>query len=100
MTPVPLAPEARDQLARLRRHYLDRDRPEAAEKLRGAVAEAVARIQAAPLRGLPAPRPYPQLASPGRLWIKSGPYWIAYSPAPMAITAIFHESADIPNRLR
>ncbi|MFZ4409980.1 MAG: type II toxin-antitoxin system RelE/ParE family toxin [Paracraurococcus sp.] len=100
MTPVPLSPEARDQIARLRRHYLDRDRPEAAEKLRGAIVEATARIRTAPCRGLPAPRPYPQLARPGRYWIKVGVYWVAYRAEPPAINAIFHEAADIPNRLR
>jgi hypothetical protein len=53
-----------------------------------------------PQAGLAAPRPYPVLAQPGRLWIKAGRYWIAYGirPAP-AIVAVFHETADIPRRM-
>lgn len=100
MIPVPLTALARDQLTSLRRHYLARGRPEAAGKLRAAVVEASARIRKAPLQGLPAPRPYLRLARPGRLWVKAGAYWVAYTTDPLLITAIFHESADIPNRLR
>jgi hypothetical protein len=48
----------------------------------------------------PAPRPYPDLAHPGRAWIKVDRYWIAYSTrkAP-AIVAVFYDSADTPSRL-
>jgi hypothetical protein len=58
------------------------------------------RISAHPNRGLPAPRPYPGLARPGRAWIKSGRYWIAYRTRPrLLIVAVFYETADIPGRI-
>lgn len=49
--------------------------------------------------GLPAPRAYPALARPGRLWIKAGHYWIAYRQgSPPVILAVFYETSD-PGRL-
>jgi hypothetical protein len=49
--------------------------------------------------GLPAPRPYPELARPGQAWLKAGRYWIAYGTgAPPVILAVFFETADIPGR--
>jgi hypothetical protein len=48
----------------------------------------------------PAPRPYPELVQPGRLWLKAGRYWIAYRTHPTpAIVAVFFETANIPGRL-
>ncbi len=38
-------------------------------------------IVANPALGLAAPRPYPHLALPGRLWIKAGRYWVTYRGA-------------------
>jgi len=53
-----------------------------------------------PSAGLPAPRPYPQLALPGRRWIKSGRYWILYRDTPpLVIVGVFFETSDIPSRL-
>jgi hypothetical protein len=47
-----------------------------------------------------APRSYPEIARPGRLWIKSGRYWIAYSPNnPPVIVGVFYDTADIPGRI-
>ena len=100
MTLVPLTSLAKQQFTALRLHYLARERLEALRNLNRVLIDASARIRSAPMRGMPAPRPYPSLVTPGWFWLKSGPYWIAYSPAPLAITAIFHESSDIPNRLR
>jgi hypothetical protein len=78
--------EALEQVRALRHHY-----------------EALARDAAirALDRALPAPRPYPQLARPGRAWIKSGRYWVAYrtGPAPV-IVAVFFETVNIPGRLQ
>jgi len=52
-----------------------------------------------PETGLPAPRPYPQLARADQAWVKSGAYWICYSTAPPpVILAVFYETADIPGR--
>jgi len=68
--------------------------------LRASLAGAWEKIVANPAAGLAAPRPYPQLAYPGRLWIKAGRYWIAYRMTPVpVIVAVFHETADIPGRL-
>ncbi len=50
---------------------------------------------------MPAPRPYPALTRVGWLWLKQGPYWFAYVDHPNGATiqAVFHESANIPQRL-
>jgi hypothetical protein len=40
------------------------------------------------------------LARPGRAWIHSGRYWIAYSTTePAGIVAVFYDAADIAGRL-
>ena len=68
--------------------------------LLAAVDEAIAKIDQKQEAGLPAPRPYPELARPGRLWVKAGRYWVTYrTTEPPIIVGVFHESADIPNRL-
>ncbi len=65
-----------------------------------ALREARDAIQANPGGGLPAPRPYPTLARPGRHWIKSGRYWIAWRRHPVPkIVAVVYDQADIPNRV-
>jgi hypothetical protein len=64
-----------------------------------ALAAAESSIARNPHGGLAAPRPYPQLVRPGRLWTKAGRYWIAYSPDPLVILAVFYDSADIPGRI-
>lgn len=48
-----------------------------------------------------AARPYPSLVRPGWKWTKEGRYWIAFREGKHgpAISAIFHEAADIPRRL-
>jgi hypothetical protein len=62
------------------------------------LAEAAHNIATKP--GLPAPRPYPQLAVAGKAWTRAGRYWISYSTTdPPVIEAVFYETADIPRRL-
>ena len=64
------------------------------------LAEAERKIEHDPAAGLAAPRPYPQLAHPGRAWIKSGRYWVAYDTAdPPVIIGVFFETSDIPRRM-
>ena len=70
-------PEGRRHLRALYAYYEERDRPEAA-RLRNALTAAWEKITTSPGAGLRAPRPYPQLAQPGRSWLKSGRYWIGY----------------------
>jgi plasmid stabilization system protein ParE len=91
--------EAERLVADLLAFYLKRERPAAIAALRSALQEAERTILAAPARGLPSPSPYPSLAKPGRLWRKSGSYWIAYDPTALAILAVFHETANMPARL-
>jgi plasmid stabilization system protein ParE len=76
---IALTPEARRHVRALYAHYEERDRPEAARALRNALTGAWEKIITSPGAGLPAPRPYKQLAQPGRTWLKSGRYWIAVS---------------------
>jgi len=98
---IRLSRAARAQVLSLASYYDNLDRPEAVRNLRDIIARAGARIDAQ--RGLffPAPRPYPDLTRPGWLWLKEGPYWIAYvsDPRGAVIQVIFHEAADIPSRL-
>ena len=50
--------------------------------------------------GLPAPRPYPELARPGHAWTHAGRYWVVFSTTdPPVIEAVFYDEADIPGRL-
>jgi plasmid stabilization system protein ParE len=98
---IRLSRTAQVQVSGLAHYYEDLDRPEAAKNLRTIVAKAGGRIETR--RGLffPAPRPYPNLARPGWIWLKEGAYWIAYTQEKggAVIQAIFHEAADIPRRI-
>jgi len=97
---VEYLPGALRQVDDLLRHYEDRQRDGAARALLVALQAAERRIDEQPDAGLPAPRPYKQLAQPGRLWLKSGRYWVAYSTTqPPVIVAVFYETADIPRRI-
>lgn len=97
---IRLGSEAERQAAELLQHYARLARPEAGRNLVTALDQAAAQIERSPSAGLQAPRPYPFLARLGRLWIKVGRYWIAYSTTdPPVILAIFHDAANIPGRL-
>ena len=80
-------------------HYEQLERPEAVAALVKALETAVASIVANPAAGLPAPRPYPELAARNRRWLKTGRYWVAYSlTQPPIILGVFYDAADIPGR--
>jgi plasmid stabilization system protein ParE len=97
---IRLSDEAERQLAALLRHYTRIGRPEAKRNLISAIDGAVDHIERDPAGGLPAPRPYPDLARPGRAWIKVGRYWIAYSTTqPPVIVGVFFDTANIPRRI-
>jgi plasmid stabilization system protein ParE len=98
---IRLSRAARAQVSQLTRYYADHDRPEAVRNLRGALARAAERIEARRGPFLPTPRPYPSVARPGWQWLKQGSYWIGFASdmrGPI-IRAVFHEAADIPNRM-
>lgn len=97
---IPLSPEAGAQLEALEQFYVEKQRPQAVRNLAHALAEASLIIANVPERGLPAPRPYPDLSALGLLWLKRGRYWIAYDPAVPIIAGVFFETDDIPNRIR
>lgn len=81
-------------------HYEGLGRLAAARNLLAALETAAQRIEANPFAGLPAPRPYPTLAKPGRLWLHAGAYWIAYTlTEPAVIQAVIYDTANIPRRL-
>jgi plasmid stabilization system protein ParE len=93
-------PTAARQIADPRRHYEERGRPEPTAALNTALETAERRVAEQPEAGLPAPRPYPELARSGLAWIKVGRYWITYrTKPPPVIVAVFYEMADIPRRL-
>jgi plasmid stabilization system protein ParE len=97
---IGLSPQAASQLDALLAHFERLNRIEAAENLSTALERASARILRAPNGGLRAPRPYPRLARLGFRWIKEGRYWIAYmNREPSIIVGVYHEAADIPNRV-
>ena len=96
-----LGPRAEWQVDDLLAHFERINRPEATRNLIRALRQAAARIERAPDAGLPAPRPYPALASLGLRWIKEGAYWISYTydGGDPVIAGVFHEAADIPRRV-
>ncbi len=98
---IRLSRAARAQVTELAKHYEDRDRPEAIRNLRAAIARAAERIEAQRGRFYPAPRPYPDLMRRGWLWLKEGPYWIAYAadPGGAVIQVVFYETANMPKRI-
>jgi len=59
---IVLTPRAAQQVRALRRHYETRGRPEATRNLVAAIETAWHRITTDPSAGLPAPRPYPNVA--------------------------------------
>ena len=63
------------------------------------LAEASIIILNVPGRGLPAPRPYPELSLLAHLWLKRGRYWIAYDLVGPVIAGVFFDTDDIPNRI-
>jgi hypothetical protein len=93
---VEVSPEAAEQIRRLNDHYVDLKRSAALRNLADALHRAKIRIATRPLEGLPAPRPYPDLADLGLRWIKEASYWIAYDPAGTSIAGIFYDTANIP----
>jgi plasmid stabilization system protein ParE len=96
---VQFSARAQRQVRALFRHYEQPERPEAAAALVNSLEAAVASIAANPAAGLPAPRPYPELAAHNRLWLKTGRYWVAYSlTQPPIILGVFYDAADIPGR--
>jgi plasmid stabilization system protein ParE len=97
---IRLSLDAQAQLDALLAHYDEIERPEAVRSLIAALDLAVEQIEGNTAARLPAPRPYPSLARPGRVWMKSGRYWIAYSTTtPPMILAVFYDQANIPGRL-
>jgi plasmid stabilization system protein ParE len=94
---IALSPEADKHVSDLESHYEALNRIEAVRNLILAIEGAKTRIAKSPGAGLPAPRPYPTLKKPGRLWLKSGRYWISYSDTkPPVISGVFFETVDIP----
>lgn len=92
--------KAQRQILALRRHYERLERPEAVQNLVAAIQEAAERIEADPAAGLPAPRPYPELARPRRAWMQAGRYWVLYRTTdPPVILAVFYDAANIPGRI-
>lgn len=98
---IALSRQAERHIDALREHFESLERPEAIRNLITALSRASARIETRPRDGLEAPRPYPSLKSLGLLWTKAGSYWFAYliGDAIPIIAGVFHETADIPNRV-
>ncbi len=96
---IGLTARAQRQFRELREHYEDLERLEATRGLIAALEEASRKIERNPAAGLAAPRPYPHLAHPDRLWILAGRYWIAYEPTTPVIVGVFYETANIPGRI-
>ena len=81
-------------------YFEEMGRMQAAANLLAALERASGRIVLALEVGLPAPRPYPSLAWFWFRWVKEGPYWIACMTGKSPIiVGVYHEAADIPNRV-
>jgi plasmid stabilization system protein ParE len=98
---IRLSRQAQAQVTSLLRHFEAQERLEAANNLRSALIHASDRIILGHGLFFDVPRPYPGLVRPGWRWTKEGPYWIAFSSGSSApiIRAVFHASANIPDRL-
>jgi plasmid stabilization system protein ParE len=97
---IALSRRAEREVAALRRHFEKRGRPEAVVTPIAALRAVSSDIENQTALRLAAPRPYPELARPGRAWTTSGRYWVAYRTGPHPlIVAVFYDSADIPSRL-
>ena len=97
---IRFSPRADRHVDQLIAHYKRPNRYEAITQLDPALEEASTQILRNPTGGLPAPRPYPQFARPGRAWVKAGRYWIACRRRPhLVIAAVLYDTANIPNRL-
>ena len=98
---IPLSSAAESALATLTEHYAALGRDRAIDRLVACVEAACARYEQK--RGLfyDSPRPYPRLRDLGFRWTKEGAYWIAFAVADAGpvLVAIFHDAADIPNRV-
>lgn len=98
---IPLSVAAERHLDALTEYYASLGRDRAIERAAECVEAACRRYERRPGSFLPAPRPYPALASLGLRWTKEGPYWIAFAEGQHGaiVAGVFHEAADIPNRL-
>lgn len=98
---IALSDEARAQLTALNEYYAERGRDLAIDRLADSLERASFRIIHGRGSFYDAPRPYPTLARKGWRWTKEGRYWIAFTSGVrgLSIVAVFHDSADIPNRL-
>lgn len=98
---IRLSAEAEAQLNALLTYYDALDRPEAMYRIRATLVKAAARIEASTSPFFDAPRPYPTLKRAGWTWPKEGGYWFAFSTFAdsFVIPALFHEAADMPDRL-
>jgi len=74
-----IATAATEQYLALIDHYLELERPEAAEKLTEAFEQAVRRIDANPQAGGSFPAAYDTFVWPGVRWLKVHRYWFSYT---------------------
>jgi hypothetical protein len=97
---IELSARATLDVARLEEHFDRLGRPEAIRNIAYALAEASDKIESDPKAGLAAPRSYPSIAKPGRLWLHVRRYWIAYSTTmPPVMLAVVYDAANIPDRI-
>jgi plasmid stabilization system protein ParE len=96
---IRIAATANEQYLALIDYYLERERPEAAEKLTEAVEQAARQIEANPRIGRNFPAIYDTFIWPGVRWLKVHRYWFSYTSVnEPVIFNILWEAADIPGR--
>jgi hypothetical protein len=98
---IPLSAAAESELDARTRRYKSLRRDRAIDRLVSAVQIACDHYEMRRGLSYDAPRPGPALADLGFRWTKDGSYWIAFekTTAGPVVSGIFHEAADIPNRL-
>ena len=98
---VAFTEEANGHIVRLLDHYEAKGYDAAAANLAASLAGAIRRMETVPAPAYSAPRPYPELARYGWNWIIEGGYWFGFIPgSTFLVTAVFHNTANIPGLLR
>ena len=96
---IPLSLTAREQYFELIRHYLEREREEAVNRLISALEEARRLIGEGYVNAVDHPSVYGGLARDGVKWVKCHRYWFAFTLDEPVIFNILWDAADIVRRV-
>ena len=95
---IPLSLTAREQYFELIRHYLEKEREEAVNRLIDALEEARRIIGAGYVNAADHPSLYSGLARDGVKWVKCHRYWFSFTVDEPVIFTILWDAADMVRR--